>query len=158
MSAPFVTKAAENFEGCQVPLEPKSQTRNHHGGEGTRAGSLARATVLSAHRLSYQPLLFWNGIAAALPALGLCRPGWLWAQRSISPCLLSAGLKGTCHHAWHFHCDYCVGETHQVWWWEDTEGSAFFFHPDVSGMALGSLGLSADISTAESSHRSWFKF
>lgn len=44
---PLCLKPAERFEGCQGPLEPESQTLNHHGGEGTRAGSLARATVLS---------------------------------------------------------------------------------------------------------------
>ena len=29
-----------------------------------------------------------------------CRLDWLWTQRLACLCLLSAGIKGTCHHAW----------------------------------------------------------
>jgi hypothetical protein len=57
---------------------------------------------------------------AAMPSLSwnsLCRPGWPRTQKSACLCLLSAGIKGVRHHAWHpyftFKSIFGVGEMAQ---------------------------------------------
>jgi hypothetical protein len=40
------------------------------------------------NRVSCLAWLYWNA---------LCRPGWPWT----SLCILSAGIKGVCHHTQH---------------------------------------------------------
>lgn len=46
-------------------------------------------------------VIFWARISLcrfSWPGTQCCWPNWLPAQRSICPCLLSAGIKGACHY------------------------------------------------------------